>query len=561
MAVKKTANQTAAAQHRPLPGIALLLAICREEYGRALPRLKRLLADVEDLYAGRWPSHEACEVPYHDFAHALDAAVAVARMAVGWNRSHPEVKINANLFCQAVAAGLFHDAGYIKDKGDHEGHGGKFTTTHVQRGMAIAAAYLRRTRWHKRAVELVPATIALTDYRQEPEIDDFFRDQQELAMARMIPTADLIAQVADNRYIDKLDGLFAEFTEMYEYQRQNGEAGVPVFHSVQEIRDGVLEFYGQFVAPRLEKFGRMDRYLTSYFGENRNPYHENIAANLSNHLFGSDVQWRQLGTILQELGVVDEQLLATALGRQRRRRQAAREGKSGPPAPSPRAALQHWLQRGSGSDSLGDILLDMEALSPTALAHGLIQQNLPGDLPAGLEAQELRLLLRIAMVIQHLGKSPRLLAAVMELLNELLSCEAGSLMLAELDDQEMLIALPTGPHGAELQGRRIPADKGLAGWVLRNGKPALTADTLYDQRFDQSLDHNLKFTTRSLLAVPLIINGDCLGVLEAINKIGGTFTQQDLQKLTIAANMLAGALEGMIAIAAFPGQLTPPAAP
>lgn len=530
----------------------MLRAICREEYGRTLPRLNRLLADVADLYAGRWPSHEACEVAYHDFAHALDAAVAVARMAAGWNRAQPGEKLSPELFCCAVAAGLFHDAGYIKDKGDHEGHGGKFTATHVQRGMALAASYLQRTHWSKRATELVPATIALTDYHQEPQLDDFFVTPGEVAVARMIPTADLIAQIADNRYIEKLDGLFAEFKEMYEYQeRRKVENGTtPVFSSAQEIRDGVKEFYNQFVAPRLEKFGRMDRYLTVYFGENRNPYHENITANLSSHLLGPELTWQLLGKILVNRGLIDHGQLSATLEKQQRLRRSRQHSFK---PDHHKASLLTWLGQRSG-DNLGDILLEMNAASPSVLADSLVDQSLPPVLLDSLTQQELRLLLKFSLLVQQLPKSPWLLTRIMELINNLMNCEAGSLMLAAPRSEIMLIAVPTGPCGPALRGRQVPVDKGLAGWVYRNAKPAMAANVLADQRFDRTVDSDLNFTTRSLLAVPLIINGGCLGVVEAVNKSGDTFNQHDLHKLTILANMLAAAFE--IAITG----ITPPAA-
>ncbi|MFH7321289.1 GAF domain-containing protein [Desulfurivibrio sp. D14AmB] len=541
------------------PGISLLLGICREEYGRIIPRIKRLLTDVEALYAGEWPDYEACEVGYHDFAHALDAAVAVARMAAGWNRAQPGKKLDADLFSCAVAAGIFHDAGYIKDKGDHEGQGGKFTTTHVQRGMAMAAGYLKRSRWPHRAVEFVPATIAITDYHRNPEIDgQLFRTEQEITVARMIPTADLIAQIADNRYIAKLDRLFDEFKELYEFQEQRRLAPgeTPVFRSAQEIRDGVIDFYEQFVVPRMVKFGRMDKYLAVYFGENRNPYHENIAANLSSHLLSPGTGWQRLGDALKGLGLIDDRQLETALARQRQLRRATRQ-------PSPeqtKEVLLSWMDSRSNStgDNLGNILVEMGALPPSALADGLAHQSLPDQLLASLSADDLRLLLRISALIQHLNKGPWLLASIMELLNRLLACETSSLLLAGPGKDETLVSLPTAPGPTGKEGRRVPMDKGLAGWVFRNGKPALAPNMPDGKNSGKNHQQDLSISPRSLLAVPLFINGACLGVLEAANKNSGLFNQQDLQKMTILANMLAGTL-GAIMSEESPLTMTSPA--
>lgn len=526
-------------------GANALRAVAREEYGRVAPRLRKLIQEVADLYQGRWPSHEACEVSYHDFGHALDAAVTVARMAAGWNRAHPDRKLPEDLFCAAVAAGFFHDSGYIKDKGDHEGHGGKFTVTHVQRGMDLAAAYLRRARWPKRTQELVPAMISLTDYRREPELAELVQNQAEEIAARIIPTADLVAQFADNRYLNKLDDLFSEFQEMYEHSNQKELAGNgPVFRSAVQIREGVIDFYEKFVSPRLAKYGHMDQYLRVYFGEDRNPYHENIAANLSSHLLGAQTQWRRLGDVLQGLGLISDRQLASALSRQEKKKNNGDSEEAAERAI--KQALLGWMNCQATGDNLGDILLKMRAVRPDALAQGLLQQALPEELLSAMSANDLRHLLRIAVLLQHLCKGPWLLGLIMENINRLLACEASSILLAQPDSDEMLIALPTGPRQKSLWGQTVPVDKGLAGWVFRNQKPALATNVLTDSRFDQAIDHQFNFTTRSLLAVPLFVNGHCIGVIEAINKSADTFSEHDLQLLTMLANLVSTAMTGIV---------------
>jgi GAF domain-containing protein len=542
VAKKRTAAAGPSSSKPRSADLELLYAVTREEYGRIHPRLKKLLQDVADLYAGRWPSHEACEVAYHDFSHAVDAAVAVARIAAGWNRAHPANKFDEELYCAAVAAGIFHDSGYIKDKGDREGQGGKLTDTHVQRGMELAENYLRQAGWPERAAVFVPAAMAFTDYQNERDLDHLFRDEQELAAARMIPTADLIAQIADSRYIEKIDGLFTEFSEMYEHLAQNGTPGgrTQIYQSAQEIRDGIIDFYEQFVAPRLAKFGHMDHYLTVYFGAGRNPYHENIAANLSSHLLGSRYQWHRLGDVLKGLGLINDRQLLGALERQR---QVRNSGALKPDADQLKATmLLQWLNAQTTGDNLGDMLLEMDAVQPTALAHGLLQQNLPDQLLENLDTIELRTLLQISVMAQHLGRGPWMLVKIMELLNQLLSCENGSTMLATPNRNEMLIASPGGPRAGRFGSRSVPVDKGLAGWVYSNDKPAIAANVLSDQRFDSTVDAGLNSATRSLLAVPLRVNGTCLGVLEAVNKTNGSFNEHDLQILTVIANLIATAL-------------------
>ena len=525
---------------------SLLLTIVKEEYGRVPARLSRLLRDVAALYDGRWPAYEACEVSYHNYGHALDAAVTITRMAVGWNRSGDQPKFPEDLFLCGIAAGLFHDAGYIKDKGDHDGRGGKYTFTHVQRGMEMAGRYLTESRWPARARELVPAMISLTDYRHEPEATALFHDPLELALAKMVPTADLVAQMADNKYLPRLTDLYVEFREVYEREgaEQIRQLGAPVYKSAQELKEGVLHFYEEFVAPRLERYGRMDRYLAVFFGNGHNPYHENIAANLSSHLLDLRGQWRRLGEVLRELGLASREQINAALAVQQQRAQAKEPNETLTTAI--RKTLLPWINHQTSGRCLGEILMDMNAISSSALATGLLHQMVPDSLLEKMDRREIATLLRISVLLQNTRKGPWILRQALEMANHLLGCEASSILLAEPNKEEMLIALPTGPRSKMLQGQAITLDMGLASWVYRNGRPALTTNVLTDARFDKALDRRFDFETRSLLAVPLRINGLCIGVIEGVNKKDDNFTEHDMHILTMLANMISSALMSII---------------
>jgi GAF domain-containing protein len=111
----------------------------------------------------------------------------------------------------------------------------------------------------------------------------------------------------------------------------------------------------------------------------------------------------------------------------------------------------------------------------------------------------------------------------------------------------MLIAIPTGPNKDQLDGQTFPADKGLAGWVFSHGHPAIVSNVSEDERFDAEIDKNTrgKFETKSIMAVPLHINGELIGVMEAINKVEGEFTEHDMNILTLVANVITTSLEGV----------------
>ncbi|MGV1098999.1 GAF domain-containing protein [Thiovibrio sp. JS02] len=530
--------------------IDAVFEISRCEFGAVSPRLANLFKDVEDLYAGRWPSHEACGVTYHSFEHALDVALAVARMISGWNRIETDRTFSEDHFHLGMAAALFHDAGYIKDKGDHQGMGGKFTLVHVNRSMEIARGYLRRYQWQPAEVEAVAGIISITDYSAAPEVETLFADPALKTLARMVATADLVAQMADNNYIQRIDDLFAEFKEVYEFEETETlvKKGTKVYRTVQEIKDGTISFYEHFVVPTLRKHGRMDRYLTNFFADGRNPYQENITANLSFHLMDIRSQWRRIGDILEDLGLASPEQIQRALNRQQKL-SAGKKNTSQNFNVQLREQLLPWFTaRSQEGRCLGDILMEMEAVSPKSLAKGLLAQMLPDSLYESLSAKELHFLLQTAILLQNICKGPWILGVVMEMANEVLDCEASSILIADLEDKEMLVALPTGPKKNVVYGRGIAMDKGLSGWVYRNGKPATVSNVARDERFDSGMDKDIGFVTRSILAVPLHVNGECIGALEVLNKSDDNFTRHDMNVLSILANMLANVMVGVLCI-------------
>lgn len=140
-----------------------------------------------------------------------------------------------------------------------------------------------------------------------------------------------------------------------------------------------------------------------------------------------------------------------------------------------------------------------------------------------------------------------LLEQLMEQTKNLLDAEGASVLLraraAEKADSELVFAAVTGAAAEKLINRRIPITAGIGGWVARERRSALVADAQNDPRLDHSLDAVTGLTTRSLLAVPLISKGSVLGVVEAINNVGGTFDQHDLEVLEALASSAAIAIE------------------
>jgi len=131
---------------------------------------------------------------------------------------------------------------------------------------------------------------------------------------------------------------------------------------------------------------------------------------------------------------------------------------------------------------------------------------------------------------------------VMALLNQILNqcletigAEDGSLLILDEETRELVFVLTEGAiPQQEMAGLRLPAGKGIAGWVVQNREPTIVENPYNDQRFYPEVDDIFRFRTNSILAAPIVGGGRVLGVLEALNKeLGKSFTADDLALLTL----------------------------
>jgi diguanylate cyclase (GGDEF)-like protein len=136
------------------------------------------------------------------------------------------------------------------------------------------------------------------------------------------------------------------------------------------------------------------------------------------------------------------------------------------------------------------------------------------------------------------------LALIMKNVSCLLDAEAWSLLLLDREREELVFKEVIGEKKSELEGERMPIDKGVVGWTVKNKKPAIVTDPYKDKRFFQNIDKQTGFITNTILSVPLLSKGRILGIIEAINKKGEKpFDEEDLSLVSNYAEHAAIALE------------------
>lgn len=158
--------------------------------------------------------------------------------------------------------------------------------------------------------------------------------------------------------------------------------------------------------------------------------------------------------------------------------------------------------------------------------------------------------------------SPKISAEVLQLLNEIGEEVNSSLDLDEVlartaalikrqIDYEIFGVLMFDGDGSYLRHRfsigyprelaeslRIPLGQGITGIAAASGHPVRVSDTTLDSRYINAIE-----SVRSELAVPLMLQGKCVGVLDIQSRHVGYFTRDQQSILTLLASRLAVAIE------------------
>ncbi len=162
------------------------------------------------LYSGLWPSERACNTHFHDLRHITDTLLAMVRLIHGAIISGHRIAPR-NAFVGLVAA-MAHDAGYIQDIKDGVGTGAKYTAVHVRRSVEHIERYGKRYGLKPSEIEPCQKIIQCTDLEIDPS-SVVFESQAFRTLGKILAVADLIGQMADRIYLEKLFYLFREFEE------------------------------------------------------------------------------------------------------------------------------------------------------------------------------------------------------------------------------------------------------------------------------------------------------------------------------------------------------------
>lgn len=202
------------------------------------PQLEIIYKDVISLFKGEYPGYRASNTQYHDLEHTCAVTLAAARLMHGLHVQNQ--KFTSRVIRLGIIAALFHDTGFIQTTEESEGTGARFTIGHEDRSVALMEKYLADKGFKADETsdcgDIIKCTILSLPLTNIP-----FRSDEVRTMGKILGSADLIAQMADMNYLEKLPLLFLEFEE----------AGMPGIDTPLQLFKNTEEFYRSVVKKRL----------------------------------------------------------------------------------------------------------------------------------------------------------------------------------------------------------------------------------------------------------------------------------------------------------------------
>jgi hypothetical protein len=214
--------------------------------------LNHIFQDIVRLFHGEYPGYQKCNTEYHNLKHTTDTFLAMARLVHGAFISGE--KFTSNQVTLGLTCALMHDTGYIQTLDDEMGTGAKYTGMDTKRSIVFMDRYIADSGFSKKYFNNYPNILICAGLDAEIRKIQFESRQTEI-MCKMLGTADLLGQMADRTYLEKLLFLYYEFKE----------GGVMGYANELDLLKKTLDFYDMTQKRFTNVLGGMNKYMRYHF--------------------------------------------------------------------------------------------------------------------------------------------------------------------------------------------------------------------------------------------------------------------------------------------------------
>jgi hypothetical protein len=174
-----------------------------------------------------------------------------------------------------MLAALFHDIGYAQLQDEDTGSGAQFTLTHVGRGIKFMNDYLLENNFSGDFA--IPLACLMNSTHPGLAFDDIeFPDLRTRMLAQIVGSADIVGQMSDRTYLEKLLFLYLEFKE----------AGFGNYASMHDLLRQTKDFYDNTKEKKLDGtfegiYKKLSFHFKEFLGTENNYYLDSIEKNIN----------------------------------------------------------------------------------------------------------------------------------------------------------------------------------------------------------------------------------------------------------------------------------------
>jgi len=231
----------------------------------------QVFGDILKLFNGHYPGYRRCNTFYHDLSHTMDCLLVTAKLIHG-------AALNGIVFTRrdvtlGLISALMHDTGYIQAVEDDTGTGAKYTISHIERSIEFMKKYFHARAFPSEYLPICSNFLKCTGL--DVKIGEIkFQSREHEILGQILGTADLIGQMANENYLEKLPFLYDEFKE----------GGVPGYNNKLDLLKKTPAFWEMVKERLVNELGHVDRYLRDYLrvlkGVNQDLYRQAIDRNI-----------------------------------------------------------------------------------------------------------------------------------------------------------------------------------------------------------------------------------------------------------------------------------------
>jgi len=214
--------------------------------------LDGVFTDIVRLFDGKYSGYSRCQTQYHDLKHTTDTFLAMARLI------HGAVIKEENLTREHVILGLvcalMHVTGYIRSLNDDGITNTHEVLTDIRRSIAFMDRYRSDHGLSSEIFNHCSLILACTDLSADITEIHFPSREIEL-LAKLLGTADLLGQMADRTYLEKLLFLFYEFRD----------GGVMGYNNELDLLKKTRDFYAMIRQRITKDLSGVNEYMRHHF--------------------------------------------------------------------------------------------------------------------------------------------------------------------------------------------------------------------------------------------------------------------------------------------------------